>query len=133
MNLILRYTVSVMILALWIFASVEWDKRWRAKHPEHKHFRWGYFQAIWAFISGIAWLIYCVFALLRHSIALSAGGLLMVGVYVAVGIVSLWAGYELLKRKTKRSWIVVVVLTLNLITWCIDLEYGWKRWNEFQA
>jgi hypothetical protein len=128
-----QFGVGLLLLAACIVASVRVDNRWRSNHPTHKRFRWGFFQAIWAVVGGAGLLLYCVANLILHfqEFSLRIAGIAMVE--VVVGLVALAAGYELLKRKTKRSWIVITILSLNMVTWLINVVYGSNRWDEFAA
>lgn len=128
-----QFGIGLLLLAACILASVWADNRWRANHPTHKRFRWGFFQAIWAVVGGTGLLLYCVVNLILHipELSLRIAGIAMV--QIIFGLVGLVAGYELLKRKTKRSWIIVTILSLNIVTWLINVVYGSNRWDEFAA
>ena len=111
-----------------IYTSHRIDQSWREKHPEHKPFKWGYFQALFFFPFGpLATIGYFISApFIGYSIPASSAIY-----YLLLSVIGGYAGYMLIVKKRRWAWMFVVIAQFNMINWIINFYYGSNRWIEF--
>jgi NADPH:quinone reductase-like Zn-dependent oxidoreductase len=101
-------TIAPIILALVL------NRRFRARNPEKRSYRWGYYFSIMSFIGGIV---------LGDMLGFGIGAVIVCG-----AIYGLLAWF--FAQRHHWAWITLTVLSFNPIAWVVNSIYLWKRWHE---
>ena len=109
--------VPLLIFIAPIVAALVLNRGFKARHPDKRGYRWGYYFSIMAFIGGLG---------LGAFLELGFAGVIVCGlIYAALA----WA----FAQRKHWAWIALTILSFNPIAWIINAIYLRKRWAEDPA
>ncbi len=106
--------VPLAALILPIIAAFVLNRRFRQRNPDKRHYRWGYYFSVMAFIGGL---------LLGRFLDFGLTGVIVCGLIYAV---LAW----FFAQRHHWAWIALTVLSFNPVAWIINAIYLRKRWAE---
>jgi NADPH:quinone reductase-like Zn-dependent oxidoreductase len=106
--------VPLAALILPIIAAFVLNRRFRARHPEKRAYRWGYYFSMMAFIGGL---------LLGRFLDFGMTGVIVCGLLYAL------LAWFFAKRQ-HWAWVILTILSFNPIAWIINAIYLRRRWAE---
>jgi NADPH:quinone reductase-like Zn-dependent oxidoreductase len=110
-TVLLAVTIVPIILALVL------NRQFRARNPEKRSYRWGYYFSIMSFIGGL---------LLGNFLGFGTIGVIVCGVIYGV---MAW----FFAQRRHWAWVALTILSFNPIAWIINAIYLWRRWREEPA
>jgi len=106
--------IPLGILIAPIVAAFVLNRRFKARNPDKRGYRWGYYFSIMAFIAGLG-----LGAFLEVGLA---------GVFVCGLIYAVLAWFFAQRRPW--AWVALTILSFNPIAWIVNAIYLRKRWAE---
>ncbi len=129
-TIVLLWTFYIFVALIGsIFASRALERKLKAKSPETRPFRWGFYVGS----MGVACAPLAVFTTLGMALAVANANFEAFGVCLASTVFLLIhgvAGWFIIQRK-RWAWVVGTIFSFNIFVWVANSIYGSNRWREF--